>query len=151
MRQPESPGVSHPRGERPAWSRCHGSKLTAAGLPPGAPVRRRQHRSCGPSRWTGLSEMQGVSPSRTGPSERRTVTGRWRPSMSPQRTEITSLRKPPEGYFWTPEARERRRANLDVYNSRAKGGALPWQDSPTGPRPDAEPTKYLPTLTPGVD
>jgi DNA-binding winged helix-turn-helix (wHTH) protein len=65
--------------------------------------------------------------------------------------QITSLRKPPEGYFWTTEARERRRANLDVYNSRAKGGELPWQDSPTGPRPDAEPTKDLPTLTPGVD
>lgn len=71
--------------------------------------------------------------------------------MSAERRELSSLPKPPEGYVWSPEARERRRANLDVYNSRAKGGAVPWQASPDGPRPDAAETTCLPTLTPGLD
>lgn len=71
--------------------------------------------------------------------------------MVAERRELSSLPKPPAGYFWSPEARQRRRENLDVYNSRAKGGDVPWQTSPNGPRPDADPTKYLPTLTPGVD
>jgi DNA-binding winged helix-turn-helix (wHTH) protein len=64
--------------------------------------------------------------------------------MVAERRELSSLPKPAAGYFWSPEARERR------HQARTTGGK-PWQPSSDGPRPDAAETKYLPTLTPGVD
>lgn len=69
--------------------------------------------------------------------------------MIAERSELTSLRRAPDGRVWQPGATGRE--NLAVYNSRSRGGPVPWEDSGNGPRNDAGFTKYLPTLTPGVD
>jgi DNA-binding winged helix-turn-helix (wHTH) protein len=64
--------------------------------------------------------------------------------------QITSLQKPPEGWFWSPEARSRRR-DMRAVNQLAQGGRNPWEKSEPGPRVDAVPTVTLPTLVPGRD
>lgn len=65
--------------------------------------------------------------------------------------QITSLKRAPDGREWRPGGNGPSRGNLDVFNSRAKGGSVPWMASADGPRPDVAETKYLPTLTPGLD
>jgi len=65
--------------------------------------------------------------------------------MVAERTELSSLNAPPEGWSWSEEARARRRALLWM---GGRGGGKPMF---VGPRPDAEPADHLPTLTPGID
>lgn len=73
--------------------------------------------------------------------------------MVAEREQITSLRKPPEGWFWSPEARERRRSTrtnqhdpTNPYSARYTG-----RPDQIGKRPDAESTVDLPTLRPDAD